>query len=50
MQKVGMKFEGVLREEVFVKGSFWDMKLYSILIEEFYQSLKKEDEGCFMKG
>lgn len=38
MQKIGMKFEGILREDVFVKGRFWDMKLYSILRKEFYQS------------
>ena len=35
MQKVGMKFEGVLREVVFVKGRFWDMKMYSILKREY---------------
>jgi len=35
MQKVGMKFEGVLREAVFAKGRFWDMKMYSILKREY---------------
>ncbi|ABY93105.1 GCN5-related N-acetyltransferase [Thermoanaerobacter mathranii subsp. mathranii str. A3] len=35
MQKVGMKFEGILRETVFIKGRFWDMKMYSILKREY---------------
>jgi ribosomal-protein-alanine N-acetyltransferase len=39
MQKAGMKLEGILREALFVKGRFWDMKMYSIL--------KREYENCF---
>ncbi|MEQ2130644.1 GNAT family protein [Caldanaerobacter subterraneus KAk] len=35
MQKVGMKFEGILREALFAKGRFWDMKMYSILKREY---------------
>lgn len=34
MEKVGMKFEGVLRQHLFTKGSFYDVKMYSILKEE----------------
>lgn len=35
MEKVGMKFEGVLRQQLFSKGSFHDVKMYSILREEW---------------
>lgn len=31
MQKVGMRFEGVLREHMYEKGEFRDVKLYAIL-------------------
>jgi len=31
MEKSGMKLEGMSREYLFVKGKFWDMKIYSIL-------------------
>ncbi len=37
MEKVGMKFEGVLREKVFVKERFRSMKMYSILRSEYYK-------------
>ncbi|MEI8134199.1 MAG: GNAT family protein [bacterium] len=35
MEKVGMKYEGTLREQLFVKGEFNDMKIYSILRHEW---------------
>ena len=35
MQKAGMKFEGVLREKVCIKGTFRSMKVYSILKSEY---------------
>lgn len=35
MEKVGMKFEGILRQKMFVKGEYWDLKIYSILEQEF---------------
>ena len=31
MEKVGMKFEGVLRQHMFAKGTYHDLKVYSIL-------------------
>ncbi|NLM52496.1 MAG: GNAT family N-acetyltransferase [Firmicutes bacterium] len=31
MQKVGMSFEGVVREKIFAKNKFWDVKQYAIL-------------------
>ncbi len=34
MQKCGMKFEGILRQQMFVKNEFHDLKMYSILREE----------------
>ncbi|MDQ7816692.1 MAG: GNAT family protein [Melioribacteraceae bacterium] len=35
MEKAGMKYEGTLRQKVMMKGSFVNMKLYSILKEEY---------------
>ena len=35
MDKVGMRFEGVLREYFFEKGSYIDLKLYSLLRSEW---------------
>jgi len=35
MEKVGMKYEGILRQCMFVKGKYRDLKIYSILKEEF---------------
>lgn len=35
MQKAGMKFEGILRQQQFVKGAFRDVSVYSILKDEF---------------
>lgn len=35
MEKLGMRFEGILRKELFVKGTHQDTKLYSILKEEW---------------
>ena len=36
MQKVGMRFEGVLRQYMLVKGRYLDWKLYAILRDEFF--------------
>ena len=35
MEKVGMAFEGVLREQMYEKGRFRDMKMYAILRREW---------------
>lgn len=35
MEKVGMTFEGIVREQLYEKGAFRDLKLYSILRREF---------------
>jgi [ribosomal protein S5]-alanine N-acetyltransferase len=35
MEKCGMKFEGILREKVFIKDRFRSMKIYSILKKEW---------------
>ena len=35
MQKCNMKFEGILREHIFVKDEFHDLKIYSVLKSEF---------------
>ena len=36
MQKIGMTYEGHLRENVWVKGSWWDTIIYAILQDERY--------------
>jgi ribosomal-protein-alanine N-acetyltransferase len=35
MEKAGMTYEGTIREQVFYKGSFDDLKIYSILRREW---------------
>jgi ribosomal-protein-alanine N-acetyltransferase len=35
MQKAGMTFEGPLRKAEFVKGRYWNIKVYSILREDW---------------
>ena len=35
MQKIGMKYEGLLREHVKAKGKYWDLCYYGILRKEF---------------
>lgn len=42
MEKVGMTYEGTLRKAMFVKGKFQDIKIYSILREEFEHPLQNE--------
>ncbi|OCQ95627.1 GCN5 family acetyltransferase [Oscillatoriales cyanobacterium USR001] len=39
MEKVGMKFEGILRQQMLIKGSYWDLKMYSILRQEFFDKI-----------
>jgi ribosomal-protein-alanine N-acetyltransferase len=39
MEKAGMTFEGVLRQQLFEKGSYRDIKIYSILKSEWEQQL-----------
>jgi [ribosomal protein S5]-alanine N-acetyltransferase len=34
MEKAGMKFEGILRNFIFVKGAHYDVKMYSIIKED----------------
>ena len=38
MEKIGMQFEGVLRQSSYRWGSFRDIAMYSILREEFQDS------------
>ncbi|TAE57791.1 MAG: N-acetyltransferase [Oscillatoriales cyanobacterium] len=42
MEKVGMQLEGILRQQLFVKGRYWDLKIYSILREEFFNGIVVE--------
>lgn len=35
MEKTGMKFEGVLRKNIFAKGEYQDVKIYSIIKDDW---------------
>jgi [ribosomal protein S5]-alanine N-acetyltransferase len=35
MEKAGMRYEGVLRESMFVKGAWWDFGQYAVLSKEW---------------
>ena len=37
MEKAGMNYEGTLREREFIKGTYRDIKLYSILRREYHR-------------
>lgn len=41
MQKSGMTFEGIIREQLLIKGQFEDIKLYAILKRELTQALHR---------
>ncbi len=45
MEKSGMTYEGILREQTFIKGRYWDWKLYSILRREYYGQEDKSNQG-----
>ena len=34
LEKVGMTFEGIVRQYAYTLDRFWDLKVYSILREE----------------
>jgi len=42
MQKCGMHFEGILKKKLFAKGEFHDLKIYSLLREDWESNLDKE--------
>ena len=42
MQKCGMKFEGMYRHSMFIKGEFKNIIVYNVTKEEFYKHLEKE--------
>ena len=35
MEKAGMSYEGLLRQTIFVKGNHEDLKLYSIVVDDY---------------
>ena len=45
MEKIGMSYEGTIREQVFVKGSYVDLKLYSILEREYHAGKDRVVQG-----
>ncbi|WP_328805602.1 GNAT family protein [Paenibacillus apii] len=40
MEKIGMKYEGVLRRHIWAKNDFQDLKMYSIIRDDFERGLK----------
>lgn len=36
LEKVGMTFEGIMREQMFAKGSYLNLRIYSILRKEYF--------------
>ena len=46
MEKAGMSYEGVIRKAAFIKGQHRDLKIYSILREEFSPMQKQKVEGA----
>lgn len=36
MEKIGMSFEGIMRKGLFAKGKHQDIRMYSILKEEYF--------------
>lgn len=36
MQKIGMKYEGTMRKAMFAKGKQWDVKLYAIVHDDYF--------------
>ncbi|AOZ90841.1 GNAT family N-acetyltransferase [Paenibacillus crassostreae] len=41
MEKLGMKLEGILREQLKIKGTFMDQRLYSILKSDYVSTINK---------
>ena len=41
MQKAGMNFEGLLKQKLFAKGRYWDVKQYAILKDEWKSARNK---------
>lgn len=41
MQKAGMLYEGTLREQLFIRGSYRDMKMYAILRSEYLSDRRR---------
>ncbi|MEX1031125.1 MAG: GNAT family N-acetyltransferase [Paenibacillaceae bacterium] len=43
MQKCGMTFEGIIREQLLIKGQFEDIKLYAVLKKDLNHALLRGD-------
>jgi len=40
MEKVGMKFEGILRKSIWAKNDFQDLKMYSIIRDDYVSRIR----------
>lgn len=47
MKKLGMSFEGTLRKAMFIKGKHQNLKMYSILKEEFSYNHESSPENVY---
>ncbi|MFZ7824263.1 GNAT family N-acetyltransferase [Priestia sp. 40] len=47
MKKLGMSFEGTLRKAMFIKGKHQNLKMYSILKEEFSYNYEASPENVY---
>ena len=45
MQKIGLSYEGTLRKNVWIKGSWWDTCVYGILEEEWPARLPTQERA-----
>jgi ribosomal-protein-alanine N-acetyltransferase len=45
LEKVGMRYEGVLRSYMRIRGAFYDLRMYSILRAERFAIGETKDEG-----
>lgn len=44
MEKVGMSFEGIMRNAMFAKGKFQDLKMYAIVSDDYMKRKRKKHE------
>jgi [ribosomal protein S5]-alanine N-acetyltransferase len=45
MEKIGMRYEGLLRECVFLKGSWWDFGQYAMIARDWSQATLRAKEA-----
>ena len=46
MEKVGMSFEGTMRNAMFAKGKFHDLKMFAIVSEDYLKCRNNKRQSC----